>query len=230
MTTSVSPPDRHHLNGAHQSDCNGRSASSRSHRRPEQCRNCYNVNLGLIFRRFVCIWHSGKIFLVHLESRRAQAETPANITATPPHHRQPEGSGHRAGPGNPLPAVGLERRDDHSVQEGRVSLKVPSDHPGNRIILDLDVRDDAVGTIVVASGGGTYPRSTPVRSHRGAGQPRPDRGARRHPFTTEREDDTKVPDLGDIPASGTSSRTRCTRTTRTSSMIFITPKIVREGP
>ena len=47
------------------------------------------------------------------------------------HHRQPEGGLDRAGRGNSLPAVGLERRHHDPVQEGGAGSEGhPADHPG----------------------------------------------------------------------------------------------------
>ena len=47
--------------------------------------------------------------------------------------------------------------------------------------------------------------------------------------TTQREDDTKVPYLGDIPILGILFRTTNHQDDKDELMIFITPKIVREG-
>ena len=47
------------------------------------------------------------------------------------HHGEPEGSDHRAGYGNPVPGVGLQRRDHDSVQEGgAVAEGDAADHSG----------------------------------------------------------------------------------------------------
>ncbi|TLY99922.1 MAG: hypothetical protein E6K33_10315, partial [Gammaproteobacteria bacterium] len=47
--------------------------------------------------------------------------------------------------------------------------------------------------------------------------------------TTQREDDTKVPYLGDIPVLGHLFKTTSHKDDKDELMIFITPKIVREG-
>ncbi|MBV9619519.1 MAG: type IV pilus secretin PilQ, partial [Gammaproteobacteria bacterium] len=47
--------------------------------------------------------------------------------------------------------------------------------------------------------------------------------------TTQREDDTKVPYLGDIPVLGHLFKQTSHKDDKDELMIFITPKIVREG-
>ncbi|TLY90277.1 MAG: type IV pilus secretin PilQ family protein, partial [Gammaproteobacteria bacterium] len=47
--------------------------------------------------------------------------------------------------------------------------------------------------------------------------------------TTQREDDTKVPYLGDIPVLGHLFKNTIHKDDKDELMIFITPKIVREG-
>ncbi len=47
--------------------------------------------------------------------------------------------------------------------------------------------------------------------------------------TTQREDDTKVPYLGDIPVLGHLFKSAARKDDKDELMIFITPKIVREG-
>jgi type IV pilus assembly protein PilQ len=112
-----------------------------------------------------------------------------------------------------------------------LSLKVtPQITPDNRIILDLDVRDDAVGTIVVASGGVNVPsintREISTQVLVNDGQTVVLGGIL---STTEREDDTKVPYLGDIPVLGHLFKNTVHQDNKDELMIFITPKIVREG-
>ena len=112
-----------------------------------------------------------------------------------------------------------------------LSLKVtPQITPDNRIILDLDVRDDSVGTVVVASGGVNVPsintREIATQVLVNDGQTVVLGGILQ---TTQREDDTKVPYLGDIPVLGTCSSRHQHTDDKDELMIFITPKIVREG-
>ena len=112
-----------------------------------------------------------------------------------------------------------------------LSLKVtPQITPDNRIILDLDVRDDSVGTVVVASGGVNVPsintREIATQVLVNDGQTVVLGGILQ---TTNREDDTKVPYLGDIPVLGHLFKSTTHQDNKDELMIFITPKIVREG-
>ena len=110
-------------------------------------------------------------------------------------------------------------------------LKVtPQITPDNRIIMDLDVRDDSVGTVVVASGGVNVPsidtREIATQVLVNDGQTVVLGGILQ---TTQREDDTKVPYLADIPILGHLFKSTDHEDDRDELMIFITPKIVHEG-
>jgi len=120
----------------------------------------------------------------------------------------------------------LERWD-----EAVLALKVtPQITPDNRIIMDLDVRDDSVGNVVVASGGVNVPsintREIATQVLVNDGQTVVLGGILE---TTQREDDTKVPYLGDIPVLGHLFKNTSHQDNKDELMIFITPKIVREG-
>ncbi len=112
-----------------------------------------------------------------------------------------------------------------------LSLKVkPQITPDNRIIMDLDVKDDSVGQVVVASGGVNVPsintREIATQVLVNDGQTIVLGGILE---TTEREDDNKVPYLGDIPVLGHLFKQTSHKDNKDELMIFITPKIVREG-
>jgi type IV pilus assembly protein PilQ len=195
--------------------------------------NRYNVNLPIpspagSFALSVL----GNNFLVDLELSAAQAETQANIISSP-----------RVITANQKEATieqGIEIPYQQSASSGAttiqfkkavLSLKVtPQITPDNRIILDLDVRDDSVGTIVVASGGVNVPtintREIATQVLVNDGQTVVLGGILQ---TTQREDDTKVPFLGDIPILGHLFKTTDHKDDKDELMIFITPKIVREG-
>ena len=195
--------------------------------------NRYNVNLPVTnpagsFALSVL----GNNFLVDLELSAAQAETQANIIASP-----------RVITANQKEATieqGVEIPYQQSASSGAttiqfkkavLSLKVtPQITPDNRIILDLDVRDDSVGTVVVASGGVNVPsidtREISTQVLVNDGQTVVLGGIL---TTTQREDDTKVPFLGDIPILGHLFKTTDHKDDKDELMIFITPKIVREG-
>ncbi len=195
--------------------------------------NRYNVNLPVpspagTFALSVL----GNNFLVDLELSAAQAETQANIISSP-----------RVITANRKEATiqqGVEIPYQQSASSGAttiqfkqavLSLKVtPQITPDNRIILDLDVRDDSVGTIVVASGGVNVPsintREITTQVLVNDGQTVVLGGILQ---TTQREDDTKVPYLGDIPILGHLFKSTDHKDDKDELMIFITPKIVREG-
>ena len=112
-----------------------------------------------------------------------------------------------------------------------LSLKVtPLITPDNRVILDIDVSDDTVGQQVTSATGGYGALDRhPPDHHPGAGQRRPDRGARRHPGDHQDVSANKVPWLGDIPILGHLFKSTTNINNKTELLIFITPKILREG-
>jgi len=195
--------------------------------------NRYNVNLpvGTPAGSFA-LGILGSNFLVDLELDAAQAETQANIISSP-----------RVVTANQKEAVieqGVEIPYQQSASSGAttiqfkkavLSLKVtPQITPDNRIIMDLDVRDDSVGQVIVASGGVNVPsintREIITQVLVNDGQTVVLGGILE---TTQREDDTKVPYLGDLPILGILFRTTNHQDNKDELMIFITPKIVREG-
>ncbi|MDE2138159.1 MAG: type IV pilus secretin PilQ [Gammaproteobacteria bacterium] len=195
--------------------------------------NRYNVNLPVTSPAGTfALSVLGNNFLVDLELSAAQSETQANIISSP-----------RVITANQKEATieqGIEIPYQQSASSGAttiqfkkavLSLKVtPQITPDNRIILDLDVRDDSVGTIVVASGGVNVPsintREISTQVLVNDGQTVVLGGILQ---TTQREDDTKVPFLGDIPILGHLFKSTDHRDDKDELMIFITPKIVRQG-
>jgi type IV pilus assembly protein PilQ len=195
--------------------------------------NRYNVNLPVTSPAGTfALSVLGGNFLVDLELSAAQAETQANIISSP-----------RVITANQKEATieqGIEIPYQQSASSGAttiqfkkavLSLKVtPQITPDNRIILDLDVRDDSVGTVVVASGGVNVPsintREISTQVLVNDGQTVVLGGIL---STTQREDDNKVPFLGDIPILGHLFKSTNHTDDKDELMIFITPKIVREG-
>jgi type IV pilus assembly protein PilQ len=195
--------------------------------------NRYNVNLPVTNPAgSFALGILGNNFLVDLELSAAQAETQANIISSP-----------RVITANQKEATieqGVEIPYQQSASSGAttiqfkkavLSLKVkPQITPDNRIILDLDVKDDAVGTVVVTSGGVNVPsidtREISTQVLVNDGQTVVLGGIL---STTQREDDTKVPYLGDIPVLGHLFKNSIHKDNKDELMIFITPKIVREG-
>ena len=195
--------------------------------------NRYNVNLPVSNPAgSFALGILGNNFLVDLELSAAQAETQANIISSP-----------RVITANQKEATieqGVEIPYQQSASSGAttiqfkkavLSLKVkPQITPDNRIILDLDVKDDSVGSVVVASGGVNVPsidtREIATQVLVNDGQTVVLGGIL---STTQREDDTKVPYLGDIPVLGHLFKSTAHKDNKDELMIFITPKIVREG-
>ncbi len=193
----------------------------------------YNVNLPVGNPAgSIALGILGSNFIVDLELSAAQAETQANIISSP-----------RVITANQKEATieqGVEIPYQQSASSGAttiqfkkavLSLKVtPQITPDNRIILDLDVKDDSVGQVVVASGGVNVPsidtREISTQVLVNDGQTVVLGGILQ---TTQREDDTKVPYLGDIPVLGHLFKNTKHQDDKDELMIFITPKIVREG-
>lgn len=112
-----------------------------------------------------------------------------------------------------------------------LSLKVtPLITPDNRVILDLDVRDDAVGQQVTSATGGSVPsidtRAIQTQVLVGDGQTVVLGGILE---TTKSYAANKVPWLGDIPVLGNLFKSTTNINNKTELLIFITPKILREG-
>ncbi len=118
-----------------------------------------------------------------------------------------------------------------SFKDAVLELKVtPLITPDNRIILDMDVSDDSVGTVVVASGGVNVPsidtRAITTQVLVSDGQTVVVGGILQ---TTETDNETKVPYLGDIPVLGNLFKTTTKINKKDELLIFVTPKIIREG-
>jgi type IV pilus assembly protein PilQ len=195
--------------------------------------NRYNVNLPVGNPAgSLALGILGTNFIVDLELSAAQAETQANIISSP-----------RVVTANQKEATieqGVEIPYQQSASSGAttiqfkkavLSLKVtPQITPDNRIIMDLDVRDDSVGSVVVASGGVNVPsintREIGTQVLVNDGQTVVLGGIL---STTQRQDITKVPYLGDIPILGILFRNTNHQDDKDELMIFITPKIVHQG-
>ncbi|HSD53868.1 MAG TPA: type IV pilus secretin PilQ [Burkholderiales bacterium] len=112
-----------------------------------------------------------------------------------------------------------------------LSLKVtPQITPDDRIILDLTVSKDSVGAVVPSATGGFVPsidtREITTQVLVNDGQTVVLGGI----LETERRDTTnKVPYLGDIPGLGVLFRNKSRTDNKDELLIFVTPKILREG-
>jgi type IV pilus assembly protein PilQ len=112
-----------------------------------------------------------------------------------------------------------------------LSLKVtPLITPDNRVILDLDVADDTVGAQVTSATGGSVPsidtREIITQVLVNDGQTVVLGGIL---DTTKSKSANKVPFLGDIPLLGNLFKSTININNKTELLIFITPKILREG-
>jgi type IV pilus assembly protein PilQ len=112
-----------------------------------------------------------------------------------------------------------------------LSLKVtPQITPDNRVILDLTVSKDSVGQLVASATGGLVPsidtREIVTQVLVNDGQTVVLGGI----LETERRDaENKVPYLGDIPVVGRLFKRTTTTDNKDELLIFVTPRILREG-
>jgi type IV pilus assembly protein PilQ len=112
-----------------------------------------------------------------------------------------------------------------------LSLKVtPLITPDNRVVLDIDVSDDTVGSNVASATGGSVPsidtRQIITQVLVNDGQTVVLGGILE---TTKSKSADKVPFLGDIPVLGNLFKNSININNKTELLIFITPKILREG-
>ena len=195
--------------------------------------NRYNVNLpvgspdGTIAVGILSASH-----LVDLELSAAEAETEAKDISSP-----------RVITANQKQATimqGVEIPYQQSASSGATSIAfknavlqlqvTPQITPDNRIILDLDVRDDEVGQVVVESGGVNVPaidtREVTTQVLVNDGQTVVLGGI----LTTQASNVVnKVPLLGDIPILGTLFKNTNRTNNKDELLIFVTPKIIRQG-
>ena len=171
-------------------------------------------------------------FLVDLELSAVQTEGKGEIYSTPrvitANNREA-----RIEQGVEIPYQEASSSGATSTQfkEAVMSLTVtPLITPDNRIIMDLLVTNDSVGELVPSDRGGFVPsidtRSVQNQVLVNDGQTVVLGGI----YETEtREGVTKVPVLGDIPGLGYLFRTRTKSQNKTELLIFVTPRILRDG-
>ena len=174
----------------------------------------------------------GSDYLVDLELSAAQAENRGEIISSP-----------RVITANQKEATieqGTEIPYQESASSGAttvnfkkavLSLKVtPQITPDNRIFLNLDVKNDSVGKVVVTSGGVNVPsidtRTINTNVLISDGQTVVLGGILQ---VEHRTDTNKVPYLGDIPVLGYLFKSSTKTNNKDELLIFVTPKIVREG-
>jgi len=171
-------------------------------------------------------------YLVDLELSAAQAEDRAEIVSAP-----------RVITSNQKEAMieqGVEIPYQEAASSGAtttqfkkavLSLKVkPQITPDNRVIMDLTVSKDAVGQLVQSATGGQVPsintQSITTQVLVNDGQTVVLGGILQ---TEKRTTDNKVPFLGDIPVLGYLFKNRAISNNKDELLIFVTPKILREG-
>lgn len=193
----------------------------------------YNVNLPVASPAgSLAYMILGKDFLIDLELSAAQAEGRGEVISTP-----------RVVTANQREALieqGTEIPYQESASSGAttiqfkkavLSLKVtPQVTPDNRIILDLNVKKDSVGQIIVGGAGQQIPsidtRTITTQVLVNDGQTVVLGGILE---TERRETEKKVPYLGDVPVLGRLFKTTGKTNNKDELLIFVTPKILREG-
>ncbi len=195
--------------------------------------NRYNVNLPVASPAgSFALGFLGSNYILDLELSAAQAESRAEVISSPRvvTANQKEATIEQ-GTEIPYQQSASSGATTISFKKAVLSLKAtPQITPDNRIILDLDVRNDSIGTITVQSGGVNVPsidtKEIVTQVLVNDGQTIVLGGVL---VTTHRDDQTKVPLLGDIPVLGHLFKTTSKRNDKDELLIFITPKIVREG-
>jgi type IV pilus assembly protein PilQ len=196
--------------------------------------NRYNVNLPIANpsgRIALSLLNYGD-YLIDLELSAAEAEGRGEIVSAP-----------RIITANQREAIieqGVEIPYQESSSSGAtttafkkavLSLKVtPQITPDNKVILDLVVSKDSVGQLVASATGGFVPsidtREIQTQVLVNDGQTVVLGGIME---TEARESERKVPLLGNVPGLGNLFKSRSKVNNRDELLIFITPKILREG-
>jgi type IV pilus assembly protein PilQ len=193
----------------------------------------YNVNLPVQdpAGRFATMI-LGSDYIVDLELSAAQAEGRGEVKSSPRliTANQKEASIEQ-GVEIPYQESASSGATTISFKKAVLSLKVtPQITPDNRIILDLNVKKDDVGAVIVGSGGVNVPsidtREIVTQVLVNDGQTVVLGGILE---TTQRETETKVPYLGDVPVLGRLFKTTSRTNNKDELLIFVTPKILREG-
>jgi type IV pilus assembly protein PilQ len=193
----------------------------------------YNVNLPVSSPAgSIALGILGSDYLLDLELSAAQTETRADIISSPSVITANQKQA-KILQGTEIPYQESASSGATSIQfkDAVLSLEVtPQITPDNRIILDLDVKKDTVGSIIVGSGGVNVPsidtQEITTQVLVSDGQTVVLGGILQ---TTHRVDETKVPYLGDVPILGNLFKTTTKTNDKDELLIFVTPKIVHEG-
>ncbi|MDE2220960.1 MAG: type IV pilus secretin PilQ [Gammaproteobacteria bacterium] len=195
--------------------------------------NRYNVNMPVSNPAgSLAFMLLGSDYIVDLELSAAQAEGRGEVVSSPRviTTNQKEATIEQ-GTEIPYQQSASSGATTISFKKAVLSLKVtPLITPDNRIILDLAVTKDSVGTVVVTSGGVNVPaidtRTLTTRVMVGDGQTVVLGGILE---TTRRDSEKKVPYIGDIPVLGHLFKNTTKVNNKNELLIFVTPKILREG-
>jgi type IV pilus assembly protein PilQ len=193
----------------------------------------YNVNLPVANPAgSLAFMVLGSDYLVDLEISAAQAEGRGEVISTP---RVITANQREAmieqGTEIPYQESASSGATTISFKKAVLSLKVtPQVTPDNRIILDLTVKKDSVGQIIVGGAGQQVPsidtRTITTQVLVNDGQTVVLGGILE---TERRETEKKVPYLGDVPVLGRLFKTTGKTNNKDELLIFVTPKILREG-
>lgn len=195
--------------------------------------NRYNVNLPVSNPAGrLAFMLLGSDYIVDLELSAAQAEGRGEIISSPRviTANQREASIEQ-GVEIPYQEAASSGATTIQFKKAVLSLKVtPQITPDNRIILDLNVKKDSVGQVVVSSGGVNVPsidtREISTQVLVNDGQTVVLGGILE---TEKRATEQKVPYLGDVPVLGRLFKTTRNTNNKDELLIFVTPKILREG-
>ena len=193
----------------------------------------YNVNLPVANPAgSIAYMLLGKDFLIDLELSAAQAEGRGEVISTPRviTANQREASIEQ-GVEIPYQESASSGATTISFKKAVLALKVtPQVTPDNRIILDLNVKKDSVGQVIVGGAGSQVPsidtREITTQVLVNDGQTVVLGGILE---TERRETEKKVPYLGDVPVLGRIFKTTGRTNNKDELLIFVTPKILREG-
>lgn len=174
----------------------------------------------------------GKNYLVDLELSALQAEGRGEIISTP---RVITSNAKQAsieqGVEIPYQEAASSGATSVSFKKAVLSLNVtPQITPDDRIIMDLSVNNDSVGATVTGANGAQIPsidtRKVTTQVLVENGQTVVLGGIYQQ---ENRSSVSKIPLLGDIPILGAAFRNRTTVNNRDELLIFVTPKILRDG-
>ena len=174
----------------------------------------------------------GEDYLVDLELSALQAEGRGEVISSPRviTANQKEAS-IRQGVEIPYQESSSSGATTTQFKEAVLSLTVtPQITPDDRIILDLKVTKDSVGAVISNERGGSVPsidtRAVDTQVLVNSGQTVVLGGVYE---TEEGEQVSKVPFLGDIPGVGVLFRSTRKVSNKSELLIFVTPKILKEG-